>query len=130
VKHIRLQVAEIRQRNHYSITDEDGQDLTPILSQGDLNALALAIFLGLASADGGQGPFGFVMLDDPSQSLGTEHKRALVRILDAIAMNRTVLVATMDAELRDLVMAGLGREKQEYRFGEWTVENGPVLLPW
>jgi hypothetical protein len=100
------------------------------LSQGDLNALALAIFLGLAATEGGRGAFGFVMLDDPSQSLGTEHKKALVRVLDGIAKHKPIILATMDAELRDLLFAGLAREKQEYVFGDWTVENGPTLLPW
>jgi len=36
-------------RNNYEFKDQDGNDLTPILSQGDLNALALSIFLGLSS---------------------------------------------------------------------------------
>jgi DNA repair exonuclease SbcCD ATPase subunit len=88
-------------RNDYNITDQDGRDLTPILSQGDLNALALAIFLGLASAGGLTAPMGFVMLDDPSQSMGTEHKRNLAAVLDEVCNTRQVLLATMDSEFSD-----------------------------
>ena len=74
VPHIRLRLDEARDpRNSDEVTDQDGKDLTPILSQGDLNALALAIFLGLASA-GAASELGFVMLDDPSQSLGPDIK--------------------------------------------------------
>jgi DNA repair protein SbcC/Rad50 len=130
IQRIRLQVSEVRQRNHYSITDGEGQDLTPILSQGDLNALALAIFLGLASAAGAGTSFGFVMLDDPSQSLGSEHKKALVDILDVVGREKHIVVATMDAEFRELLVKGLTRNKQEYVFGNWSVETGPVLMPW
>jgi DNA repair exonuclease SbcCD ATPase subunit len=130
IQRIRLQVTEARQRNHYAITDDGGQDLTPVLSQGDLNALALSIFLGLASADGGQGAFGFVMLDDPSQSLGSEHKKALVEILDTVSRDKQIVLATMDVEFRDLLLRGLTRSKQEYVFASWSVANGPTLVPW
>jgi DNA repair exonuclease SbcCD ATPase subunit len=127
ISRIRLSVTESRQRNQYSITGENGDDLTPILSQGDLNALALAIFLGLASAGADQAPFGFIMLDDPSQSLATEHKRQLVKILDGIAGRKQVIVATMDKEFRDLLISGLTKEKQEYVFGAWSPQAGPSI---
>ncbi|GAI61761.1 unnamed protein product, partial [marine sediment metagenome] len=38
----------------------------PILSQGDLNSLALSIFLGLSKTSGDSHPLGFVLMDDPS----------------------------------------------------------------
>jgi len=111
-------------QNTYIIADQDENDLTPVLSQGDLNALALAIFLGLATASGPGAPFGFVMLDDPSQSLGTEHKEKLVDVLDEVAACRQVIVATMDREFHDCLEGKLTKAKAKYVFGEWTPEGG------
>ncbi|MBY0528467.1 MAG: AAA family ATPase [Gemmataceae bacterium] len=125
VQGVRLQLEEARgQRNSYEVTDQDGKDLTPILSQGDLNALALAIFLGLASASA-DSDLGFVMLDDPSQSLGSEHKKQLVKVLDDVAQNKRLLLATMDREFRTLLADHLQKAKTEYAFGEWGPETGP-----
>ncbi len=111
-------------RNAYEITDQDDRDLTPILSQGDLNALALAIFLGLASSSADTGTFGFVILDDPSQSLGTKHKEQLVKVLDKVAESKKIVLATMDREFRDCLADGLTKTKTEYQFKSWTPMNG------
>jgi DNA repair exonuclease SbcCD ATPase subunit len=127
VKEIVLELKEDTRsgRNVYNITDQDGQDLTPILSQGDLNALALAIFLGLASAGGPTAPLGFVMLDDPSQSMGAEHKRNLAAVLDEVCKTRQLLLATMDTEFRACLDRGLTKAKTEYVFEGWTPSAGP-----
>jgi DNA repair exonuclease SbcCD ATPase subunit len=115
-------------QNKYTFSDQDGNDLMPILSQGDLNALALAIFLGLAAASGQGAPFGIVMLDDPSQSLGTEHKEKLVKVLDEIAASRRVVVATMDREFLKGLKGSLTKAKAEYEFAEWTPEAGALAM--
>lgn len=114
-------------RNVYAITDQDDRDLTPILSQGELNALALAIFLGLATAAKESATFGFLMLDDASQSLGTEHKKQLAQLLDQVARDRRVFVATMDAEFHRYLMEHITKAKTEYRFGNWTPARGPSI---
>jgi DNA repair exonuclease SbcCD ATPase subunit len=114
-------------RNSYNLTDQDDKDLAPVLSQGDLNALALAMFLGLACSAEGTGAFGFVMLDDPSQSLGTEHKEQLVAVLNEVAASKKLLLATMDREFRDRWCDGITRAKAEYLFEDWTPENGPSI---
>lgn len=126
VTRVRLQVEQDTRsgRNEYAITDQDGRDLTPILSQGDLNALALAVFLGLASAGADSGPLGFVLLDDPSQSLGSEYKKHLVEVLDQVAAGKQVVLATMDQELVDYLGAGLTRPRADYRFDRWTPQSG------
>src|SRR5262249_44133758 len=98
-------------RNSYAITDQEGRDLTPVLSQGDLNALALAIFLGLAAAGTQTGNFGFILMDDPSQSLDAEHKKQLVQVLNDIAGRKTLVLATMDREFHEALRAGLTKGK-------------------
>jgi DNA repair exonuclease SbcCD ATPase subunit len=113
-------------RNSYDFTDRDGRDLVPVLSQGDMNALALAIFLGLAStADANR--FGFVMLDDPSQSLGSQHKAQLAEVLSEVLAKKTVILSTMDVELRQLLHEKVTKEAQTYLFSNWTQENGPKI---
>jgi wobble nucleotide-excising tRNase len=104
-------------RNNYDITDQNGKDLTPTLSQGDLNALALAIFLGLAATAKESSTFGFLMLDDPSQSLGSEHKKHLAQLLGEVAQHKRVIVATMDTEFHECLKEGFTKAKKEYRFG-------------
>jgi DNA repair protein SbcC/Rad50 len=130
VRHLKLTITTDKRshRNSYDITDEAGNDLTPILSQGDLNALALAIFLGLASTGKENGTFGFLMLDDPSQSLGSEHKRQLARLLDRVARHKKLILATMDTEFHDCLCESLTRARKEYRFGKWTPEEGPAIV--
>ncbi len=128
VSRIHLNVQEGRQgRNTYDISDGQGGDLTPLLSQGDLNALALAIFLGL-TVTGGEGfPLGFVILDDPSQSLGSEYKRRLAQVLNEICEHKEVLIATMDQEFCGHIKERMTKNKTEYLFGEWTPEAGPTI---
>lgn len=111
--------------NDYQIVDQNGRDLNPILSQGDLNCLALGLFFGLAEAAGDTHPFGLVMLDDPSQSLGTEQKRRLADMLDGVAGGKAIIIATMDQELRDLLEATITKTKAVYSFEEWHPTEGP-----
>jgi DNA repair exonuclease SbcCD ATPase subunit len=115
-------------RNSYDLTDQDGKDLTPILSQGDLNSLALAMFLGLACSAEGSGGFSFLMMDDPSQSLGSEHKEQLVGVLNEVATSRRLLIATMDREFRDFWREGVKHPKTEYWFDGWTLTGGPSII--
>jgi len=113
--------------NCYAFKDQDGKDLTPVLSQGDLNAMALSIFLGMAGLEETNQPFGFIMLDDPSQSLGSEHKQRLVEILDAVAQERTVILSSMDTELEALASSKMTKAKTKYVFSGWTQDTGPQV---
>lgn len=117
------------QRNDYAIADQAGNDLTPILSQGDLNALALAIFLGLAASTKDSNTFGFLLLDDPTQSLDSKHKKQLVQVLNEVACRKQLILSTMDREFRDYLTAGLTKTKKEYVFEAWTPEKGPTITP-
>lgn len=112
-------------KNNYEFKDQDGKDLIPVLSQGDLNALALSIFLGLSESLNNQ--FGFIMLDDPSQSLGSDYKEKFIEILDAIAGSRTVIISTMDKELQDSLEKNLTKAKRKYNFTGWSPQTGPEV---
>jgi hypothetical protein len=118
---------DVRRGNTYLFTTDNGQDVRPILSQGDLNALALSIFLGLACAGGDANPFGFVILDDFSQSLGTKHKTRLAVILNEVLATKRLLLSTMDAEMHELLDAKITKKKKTHIFGEWTPVGGPFI---
>ncbi len=112
--------------NSYSFRDQDGQELSPVLSQGDLNCLALSIFLGMVTAY--SHPVGFVLMDDPSQSLGTDQKHRLVEVLEEVCeTGRRVVLATMDAELQEFLRSSLGKAKTIYQIHSWTPESGPSV---
>jgi DNA repair exonuclease SbcCD ATPase subunit len=125
---LKVDTATRTQGNDYAIKDQDGNDLTPILSQGDLNALALAFFLGLAASAKDSGTFGFILMDDPSQSLDSEHKKRLVQVLNEVADQKQLMISTMDRELRDYLVEGLTKMKTEYVFEAWTPEQGPTII--
>lgn len=114
-------------RNIYEVTDQVGSPLTPILSQGDLNALALAMFLGLVSAGVTRSQIALVMLDDPSQSMGPEHKDNLIAVLNEVCEKRRVIVASMDGEFVAGLDKGLTKAKTFYDFDGWTPSGGPEI---
>jgi DNA repair exonuclease SbcCD ATPase subunit len=113
--------------NSYMFTDQDGKDLTPVLSQGDLNAMALSIFLGMACSKQTNQRLGFVILDDPSQSLSFGYKERLVEILNEVLTERMVILASMDKELQDLALLKITKAKTIYLFNTWSPERGPQV---
>lgn len=115
-------------RNFYEFKDQNGEYLTPILNQGDLNALALSIFLGMSSLKGETQPFGFVMLDDPSQSAGSGYKEKLVEVLDEVLDERMVILSSMDKELQDFVLSKITKAKTKYIFSDRISERGPEII--
>lgn len=112
--------------NAYSFKDGNGREVTPILSQGHYNALALSIFFSIADSNDTH-PFDFMMFDDPSQSLGTEEKERFVEILSEVAEKKNLLLSTMDKELLDLLENILTKQKKIYEFQLWKPVSGPEV---
>ncbi|MCD0449224.1 AAA family ATPase [Actinocorallia sp. API 0066] len=72
-----------------------------VMSQGELHSLALALFLPRVMA--ARTPFGFVLIDDPVQSMDPAKVDGLAMVLDSVARHRQVVVFTHDTRLRDAV---------------------------
>ncbi|GAA1874342.1 AAA family ATPase [Myceligenerans crystallogenes] len=68
-----------------------------VLSQGELHALSLAMFLPRATMDAS--PFRFVVLDDPVQAMDPAKVDGLVDVLADIARTRQVIVFSHDDRL-------------------------------
>lgn len=81
----------------------DGTDASAfgVMSQGELSALAISVFLPRAMLPGS--PFGFVMIDDPVQSMDPAKVDGLARVLAHAALHRQVIVFTHDERLPEAV---------------------------
>ncbi|MGW0040035.1 AAA family ATPase [Gordonia sp. NPDC003376] len=77
----------------------DGQETSAlsVMSQGELHALALALFLPRATA--AASPFRFVVLDDPIQAMDPAKIDGFLNVLTGIAQNRQVIVFSHDDRL-------------------------------
>ncbi len=83
-----------------TVDGEDGAALG-VMSQGELHALALSLFLPRATMD--ESPFRFVMIDDPVQAMDPARVDGLARVLEKIAQTHQVIVFTHDDRLPESV---------------------------
>ncbi|MDQ3661170.1 MAG: AAA family ATPase [Actinomycetota bacterium] len=72
-----------------------------VMSQGELHALALSLFLPRATLE--ESPFRFVVVDDPVQSMDPARVDGLARAFEEVAKERQVIVFTHDDRLSDAV---------------------------
>ena len=77
----------------------DGTDASAfgVMSQGELHALAVSVFLPRATLP--ESPFRFVVIDDPVQSMDPAKVDGLARALARTAQTRQVIVFTHDERL-------------------------------
>jgi hypothetical protein len=71
------------------------------MSQGEVNALALSIFLPRATLPAS--PFRFLVIDDPVQAMDPAKVDGLARVLEQVAADRQVIVFTHDNRLASAV---------------------------
>lgn len=72
-----------------------------VMSQGEVNALALSVFLPRATLPAS--PFGFLVIDDPVQAMDPAKVDGLARVLERTAAGRQVIVFTHDNRLAQAV---------------------------
>lgn len=119
-------------RNEYYIKGVNKKEAEETLasqkfSTGQMNCVALAIYLALAKKEIYSHNLGFLILDDPSQNLDTPHKKALAEILLELIPQKQVIVATHDNELQAILhKASTEKKPLIYRFDEWS-KAGPVI---
>ncbi|WP_149814621.1 AAA family ATPase [Serinicoccus marinus] len=79
-----------------SVDGEEAGALT-VMSQGELHALALSLFLPRAALP--ESPFRFIVLDDPVQAMDPAKVDGLVTLLSELAETRQVIVLSHDDRL-------------------------------
>jgi DNA repair exonuclease SbcCD ATPase subunit len=130
---LRISVEEQRvmgtDRNNYVIrayASSDGQTTlaSSRLSTAQMNCAALSVYLALAS--GLEHNLGFVLLDDPSQSLDVEHKRALARLLSQSGADVQLLVATQDEEFGEMLRRQWPRDLATAYNLAWSARSGTM----
>jgi recombinational DNA repair ATPase RecF len=72
-----------------------------VMSQGELHAIALSLFLPRATMPAS--PFRFIVIDDPVQSMDPARVDGLARVLERVAADRQVIVFTHDDRLPEAV---------------------------
>ncbi|WAC90169.1 AAA family ATPase [Mycobacterium sp. Aquia_213] len=85
-----------------------------VMSQGELHALALAVFLPRATLE--ESPFRFVVLDDPIQAMDPSKIEGFLEVLNELAVDRQVIVLTHD----DRLPAAIRRSRAQARILEVT----------
>jgi AAA domain/AAA domain, putative AbiEii toxin, Type IV TA system len=78
-----------------------GETALSVMSQGELHALGLALFLPRATAP--ESPFRFVVIDDPVQAMDPAKVDGLARLLAKVASDRQVIVFTHDDRLPEAI---------------------------
>ncbi len=99
---VRLGGSGKRRRVELSVS-VDGEECAAlgVMSQGELNSLALSLFIPRATL--AESPFRFVVIDDPVQSMDPARVDGLARVLEETAKERQVLVFTHDDRLPEAV---------------------------
>ncbi|MDE0657431.1 MAG: AAA family ATPase [Acidimicrobiaceae bacterium] len=77
--------------------DGDSSVALGVMSQGELHALALSLFIPRVKFEAS--PFGFAILDDPVQAMDPVRVDGLARVLHSLAQTRQVVVFTHDDRL-------------------------------
>ncbi len=72
-----------------------------VMSQGEINALALSMFLPRATLPAS--PFRFLVIDDPVQAMDPAKVDGLARVLEGTAADRQVIVFTHDNRLAQAI---------------------------
>ncbi len=99
---VRLRGTATRRRLVLDVTvDGAGGTAFGVMSQGELHALGLALFLPRATVP--ESPFRFVVIDDPVQAMDPAKVDGLARVLLCTAETRQVVVFTHDDRLADAV---------------------------
>lgn len=93
-------------KNSYTIKASNSREkkhalISSRFSTGQMNCVALAIYLGLSRTVSYD--LNFLILDDPSQNLGSKQKKALSGILKDLSKELQIIVATQDVELQDII---------------------------
>jgi len=120
-------------RNEYEINVYNSMEraivpAAPKLSTGQLNTVAIAVFLAMSMAEVYSHNLDLTIIDDPSQNLDEQHMKSLVKVFESVAVERSLIVASHDPEFQPMLEEALTNGKgRVYRFGSYDPSRGPVI---
>ncbi|MBI4456892.1 MAG: hypothetical protein HY644_13480 [Acidobacteria bacterium] len=120
---------EINPEKYEVMAVRDGESVVAlqILNKGDINCAALSIFLALATSEDLTHNIGFIVLDDPSQSLDPAHKERLANILNRVLDGKQLVIATSEEDFGVHLRNKLTKKKKIYTLEKWTEDTGPEV---
>jgi len=127
---VRLTGSSTRRQVDLSVTVDGAPGAAlAVMSQGEVNALALSIFLPRATIAGS--PFRFLVIDDPVQAMDPAKVEGLARVLEQAARSRQVLVFTHDDRLPEAIrrLGITARILEVTRRRDSAVSIRPMLTP-
>jgi hypothetical protein len=117
-----------------TLTCEPRSRRTCLRPPDKLNALALAIFLGIGSAQSVT-TMDFLLLDEPVQNLDDVHFLALVTLLKRVALTSQVIISTADKNIAEIIHRQVEstwyRTEQDYAHHKWDAfspQEGPNVI--
>lgn len=120
-------------RNEYEINvfntkEKSNVSAAPKLSTGQLNSVALSVFLAMSMEDAYTHNLDLVLIDDPSQNLDGPHMLALRDVLGEVAKKTNLVVASHDPEFRAIIEDSFSaKQARIYQFGSYDPNSGPVM---
>ncbi len=98
---VHVKVKKTAAKVTYQLVDGAGRTITSLLNQASFNALSLAALFASAEGRASEGRPQFLVLDDPGQSLDSEHQVGLARAIAKVAGRLPVIVATYPGALAE-----------------------------
>jgi len=99
---MRMEGTNTQRRVRFPVTvDGSEANALAVMSQGELHALGLSVFLPRAAAEAS--PYRFVIVDDPVQSMDPAKVDGLAEVLGEVAKSRQVVVFTHDDRLPEAI---------------------------
>lgn len=110
----------------FNPTERKDTAVSARFSTGQMNCVALSIYMSLSTVLSHK--LGFLILDDSSQSLDTEHKYSLVEILNKVVSDNQLLISTQDTEFQKILKSQLSSKEKKciYTFENWD-KKGPSI---
>lgn len=113
----------------FSVVFDGRESLSPpqrIMSESQLNALGLALFLARAKRE--EQPWRTLVLDDVVNSFDAPHRQGLLRLLAEEFGEWQVIVLSHDSAFRDIAQYQLGELGWTFKeIVAWDPSGGPVL---
>jgi len=89
-------------------------------SNTQMNIVALSLFLSNNTKMAGN--LALVAMDDPAQSMDGEHKKALARMIQVLSINKQIIVATQDLEMKKALDTECKRQ-HTFELNSWSPEE-------